>query len=225
VPPIILGMEREDKYGYAIVPAMLVGLVGIALLVALVVLDWVQFTSLSAAASRYGCGVARVQDVLPLTPVSVVFSRFDDHGVLTMTHGIARCVREQQEILLRPQYRMLSQRFRTAWPLKASIEVQTAAEATRLICTKRMPWSSAVITLLWFVLVAGGTIGYLVSFLLTGGLVSLGGALMGLGVVGLGLLVLLFGLVVVTLAYRLEDQRLTHAYQELRAVLSSGSSP
>jgi hypothetical protein len=189
-----------------------------------VVLDWVQFTSVSAAASRYGCGVARLEDVLPLTPITVVLSRFDDHGVLTMTYGIARCVREQRHILLRPQYRLLSQRFRTAWPLKASIEVQPAADATRLICTKRMPWSSAVITLLWFALVAGGTIAYLVSFLLTGGLGSLGGMAMGIGVAGLGLLVLLFGLVVVTLAYRLEDQRLTHAYQELRTVLSSGSS-
>jgi hypothetical protein len=203
---------------------MLVGLIGTALLIALVVLDWVQFTSLSAAASRYGCGVATVEDLLPQTAVSMVLSRFDEHGILTMTHGIARCVREQSHILLRPQYRLSSQRFRTAWPLKASIEVQPAAEATRLVCTKRMPWSSAVMTLLWFVLVAGGTIAYLGSFLLSGGLGSLGGALMGFGVAGLGLLVFLFGLIVVTLAYRLEDQRLTHAYQELRRILSSDSS-
>jgi hypothetical protein len=202
---------------------MLAGLFGSALLIALVVLDWVQFTSLSGGASRYGCKVARHEDLLPLMPVPAVFCRFDERGVLSLTHGIARCFRDQQHIVLRPQYGLLSQRFRTAWPLKASIELCPVADATRLIYTKRMPWSSAVLTFVWFTVVAGGTLVFGTAFLLTGGLGSLSGAVMGAGILGLGLLVLLFGLMIVRLAYRLEDQRLTEAYQELRAVLSSGS--
>jgi hypothetical protein len=39
-------------------------------------------------------------------------------------------------------------------------------------------------------------------------------------VAGVGVLVLLFGLVVVSLDYRLEDQRLTQACEELQAALS-----
>jgi len=41
-----------------------------------------------------------------------------------------------------------------------------------------------------------------------------------LGVAAVGLLVLAFGLVTVALAYRLEDQRLMWAYEELRTVLA-----
>ena len=42
------------------------------------------------------------------------------------------------------------------------------------------------------------------------------------GIVCIGLLVLAFGLITVSLAYRLENQRLTQAYEELRAVLLDG---
>jgi hypothetical protein len=201
---------------------MLAGLFGTALLIGLVVLDWIQFTSLSAGASRYGCRVARIEDRLPGTPPAAALARFNDQGVLMLPHGIARCFMSSAEILLRPQYRFLSQRFRTAWPLKASIELQSDDQDTRLICRKLIPWSSALVTLLWFLVVGAGTIVFVLSFVFTGGIGSLGGMLMGLGIAGLGLLVLLFGLVVVSLAYRLEDQRLTQAYQELRAALSLG---
>jgi hypothetical protein len=103
--------------------------------------------------------------------------------------------------------------------MKVSIEVEQVGEDTRLLCVKRIPWSSAILTLMWFVLVAAGTAGFAVAFVVQGGLTTLGGILMGLGITGLGLLVLVFGLVTVTLAYRLEDGRLAQAYQELRQVL------
>jgi len=73
---------------------------------------------------------------------------------------------------------------------------------------------------MWFALVAAGTVGFAIAFLAQGGLSTLGSILMGLGLTGLGLLVLAFGLVTVTLAYRLEDGRLTQAYQELRQALA-----
>jgi hypothetical protein len=43
-------------------------------------------------------------------------------------------------------------------------------------------------------------------------------------VTGLGLVVLVFGLIIVALAYRLEDERLTKAYEELSDVLT-GAEP
>jgi hypothetical protein len=200
---------------------MLVGMFGTTLIVVLVILDWIQFTMLSDRTTRYGCRVARQVDLLPLR-LAVALNRFDEQGLLALPNGgIARCVRTTHEIILRPQYRLLSQQFRTAWPLKATIELQPADEATRLVFTKRMPWSSAIITLLWFLLVAIGTLAFFVAFLATGGLTSLAGILLALGVIGLGLLVLSFGLVIVAVAYRLEDARLRQAYDDLRDALNA----
>ena len=47
-----------------------------------------------------------------------------------------------------------------------------------------------------------------------------GSLMLGAGIVGVGLLVFVFGLVTVAMAYRLEDQRLMLAYQELRTALA-----
>jgi len=194
------------------------GFFGAFLFVALVVTDWVHFTSLGVQASRYGCRVARRQDRLPHHPAQGL-QRFDQDGVLRLPHGIARFFREQRRILLRPQYHLFALRFRTAWPLKATIDLTGDGTSTVALFVKRMPWSSAVLTVLWFAIVAAGTLGFLVAFAIDGGFSSFGGMLMGLGVTGLGLVVLVFGLIVVALAYRLEDERLTKAYQELCDVL------
>jgi len=94
-----------------------------------------------------------------------------------------------------------------------------------LRCVKLMPWSSALLTLLWFAIVGVGTLAFVVRFLTGDDAFSLGSLVLGLGVTAVGLLVLVFGLVTVSLAYRLEDQRLMQAYQELRAVLAGGSPP
>ena len=199
---------------------MLAAIVGSTLLIALIMWDWMQFTRLTAPSLRYGCRVARIEHRLPRMTLATALSRFDCHGLLALPSGMARCFEGGRQIALRPQYRLLSQRFRTAWPLKAAIELHSEANETRLICTKLIPWSSALMTLLWFVVVGGGTIVFIVSFMAAGGLGSLAGVLTGLGVAGVGVLVLLFGLVVVSLAYRLEDQRLTQACEELQAALS-----
>ena len=140
-----------------------------------------------------------------------------------MPHGIARFFPDVRRILIRPQYRLFSLRFRTAWPLKGSLELAPAEDGFRVLYIKRIPWSSAIITLLWFALVGLGTIGFLVSYAIQGGLASLGGVLLGVGVIGLGLLVLAFGLITITMAYRLEDSRLTLVYQELRTALEWSS--
>jgi len=202
---------------------LLAGLFGAILFAALVLGDWFYFTSLTAHSSRYGCGIARLEDQLPLAPLAVVMDRFDRNGLLTLPHGVARFFQEEKRIVLRPQYQLFALKFRTAWPMKGSIELEPEGGATKLTCVKRIPWSSALLTLLWFAVVGVGTVGFVISFLANGGLMSLSGVLMGLGVTGLGLLVLAFGLTTVSLAYRLENQRLTEAYHELRAALASGS--
>jgi hypothetical protein len=199
---------------------LLAGLFGGVLLVALVVGDWVRFTGLTAPASRYGCTVARREDRLPGTAAAALADRFDHRGLLALPHGVARLFARERRILLRPQYRLFSLRFRTAWPIKGSIEFAAEGDATRLLCLKRVPWSSALITLLWFALVGVGTLGFVGAYLADGGLASFAGLLMGVGITALGLMVLAFGLIVVTLAYRLEDQRFSQAYEELCAALA-----
>jgi hypothetical protein len=204
---------------------VLAGLFATLLLLALIAGDWFHFTSLTEPASRYGCGVARAEDRLPATPVPLELHRFDRNGVLQLPHGIARLFQEQRRILLRPRYQLFSMRFRTAWPMKATIELEPEGSVTRVTCLKRVPWSSAILTLAWFVLVGVGTLGFVGAFVADGGLASFSGILMGLGITGIGLLVLAFGLVVVVLAYRLEDSRLTEAYRELVAALTGTSRP
>lgn len=154
-----------------------------------------------------------------MLPIRLGLRAFGPHDVLQLPHGIARLVKDERHILLRPQYHLFSLRFRTAWPLKATIEWQADGERTRLLCTKRIPWSSAILTLIWFLLVGPGTVTFLVSYAAQGGFTSLSGIAMGIGIAGLGALVFAFGMFIVALAYRLEDHRLMDTYAELRAVL------
>ena len=87
-----------------------------------------------------------------------------------------------------------------------------------LSLTKRVPWSSGVLTLIWLGLVTIGTVAFLIMFGVDGGFGSASGWFLGLGVAGLGGLVLLFGLIMVSMAYRLEDSRLMLVYRELQDV-------
>jgi hypothetical protein len=201
-------------------PMMLAGLFACLLIVVLIVADWYHFTSLTEAASRYGCGIARMEERLPTTPVGLEWHCFDRNGLLQLRHGVARLFQDQLRIVLRPQYQLFSMRFRTAWPMKATIELEPDGAATRVKCLKRVPWSSAVLTMAWFALVGLGTLGFIIAFAVNGGFTSFSGILMGLGIIGIGLLVLTFGLVIVAMAYRLEDTRLTEAYRELLGALA-----
>ena len=124
---------------------------------------------------------------------------------------------------IRPYYHLFTMRFRTAWPLKGSIAIHTGQEKLELMLTKRIPWSSAIITMVWLGIVVFGTITFLIMFGLEGGFQSAGGALMALGIGGLGVLVFGFGLVMISLAYRLEDSRLMQVYQELQEALTNES--
>lgn len=200
---------------------LLAGVFGVALFLTLVVADWFQFTRLTAEASRYGCEIARMEDRWLPGSLTRVAERFGKPGVLPLPNGVARFFPDAQRILLRPQYSLASRSFRSAWTIKGSIELEPEGEAMRLTCTKRVPWSSALLTLLWLTVVGIGTAAFAIVYLANGGLASLGGVVMGLGIIGLGLLVLSFGLVVVSLAYRLENQRLMQAYQELRDALTA----
>ncbi len=202
---------------------VLAGLFAAVVSFGLIVADWWLFSSLSPDASRYGCGIARGQDRLNGTNLLRLKERFDRHGMLALPHGVARWFPEEHCLTFRPQCHLFSLRFRTAWPLKGTIDVIDDGEGLRLVYTKRIPWSSAILTLLWFGVVGLGTIGFLIAYVVEGGATSFSGLLMGLGVTGLGLLVIAFGLLTVALAYRLENSRLTELYQELRAALEEPS--
>ena len=190
------------------------------LCVAMVAADWWQFWRLTASAGRYGCPVARAEDTLPVEPDRILPARFGPDGLLQLDHGIARVLPDERRILLRSQPSRFSSRFHTAWPLKGAIEWDREDGTLRLRCVKLMPWSSALLTLLWFAIVGVGTLAFIVKFLAGDDGLSLGSLLLVLGVTAVGLLVLVFGLVTASLAYRLEDQRLMEVYRELRAALT-----
>ncbi len=198
---------------------LLVGLFAGFLCLLMVLGDWAHFTRLTASAGRYGCGIGREEDRLPASSRDEVLSRFGPHGILSLPHGIARLFQPENMILLRPHYRLFAFRFRTAWPIKGSIDVQEDGDTCRLLCVKRIPWSSAIMTAGWFALVGLGTIGFTMAYVLQEGLASVGSALLGLSVLGVGVMVFGFGLITVILAYRLENERLRQAYHELRDAL------
>ena len=203
---------------------LLVELFAGGLCLAMVAVDWWRFWRPTASAGRYGCPVARAEDTLPVESDQTLSARFDPEGRLQLDHGIARVLPDERRILLRSQPSRFSSRFRTAWPLKGAIEWEQEGGTLRLRCVKLMPWSSALLTLLWFAVVGVGTLAFVVRFLTGDDAFSLGSLLLGLGVTAVGLLVLAFGLVTISLAYRLEDHRLMEVYRELRTVLSQPTS-
>ncbi len=201
---------------------LLAGAFAGVLFLGLILSDWLYFVRLTPDAARYGCTIARLHDQLPHLDRSTLVRRFDGNGALTLPHGIARFFPETNLIGLRPQYRLFAMGFRTAWPIKGSIQVIAEPGRVDLLCIKRIPWSSALLTLVWFLLVTSGTLAFLATYAAQGGLSSLGGMVMGLGITALGMMVIAFGLLVVILAYRLENGRLTLVYQELREALEKG---
>ncbi len=195
---------------------VLAGLFAGVLCLGLILGDWLYFIRFTPDAIRYGCGIARSLDQFPADQVVRLSQRFDSNGVLSLPHGIARYYPELGQIAIRPQYHLFSMSFRTAWPLKGLIHLSSEAPQYAAVCVKRIPWSSAIITLAWFLLVSIGTTVFLVTYAFQGGFSSLAGLLMGTGILGIGLLVMTFGAVTVVFSYRLENSRLMKVYGELR---------
>ena len=204
---------------------ILAGLFASALFIGLVVGDWLYFIRLTPDAVRYGCRVAKHPDQWPHTALPEVRERFTPDGVLMLPHGVAWFYPELSQIAIRPQYRFFSRRFRTAWPVKGLILLSPHEQRLDTLCVKRIPWSSTLITFMWFTLVSLGSLTFVVQYAMEGGFASLGGALVGIGIIGLAGLVLAFGLVTVALSYRLEDTRLMKVYEELREGLVRPISP
>ncbi|NKB82409.1 MAG: hypothetical protein GKS05_11080 [Nitrospirales bacterium] len=203
---------------------ILASVFGAVLIIVLIIGDWYQFTNLRPFFARYGCGVATRYERIPQRSLKKLQQHFDRNRLLQLPHGMARLFAEEQFIVIRPYYQLFTMRFRTAWPLKGSIQFQVVEkDELQLTFVKRMPWSSAILTGLWCGLVSIGTLVFVISFAIDGGFGSFSGALMGIGVVGLGILVLVFGAILVSLAYRLEDHRLMLVYQELERALGKVS--
>ena len=195
---------------------MLAGFFAGILFIGLIVGDWLYFIRLTPDAIRYGCRVASNPDQWPGTALTTLSDRFTPAGVLMLPHGVAWFYPQLSQIAIRPQYRLFSMRFRTAWPIKGLIHLLPDGPSLNTQCEKRMPWSSALLTLLWFALVLIGSLTFVVPYAMDGGFASLGGTLTGVAVIALAALVLAFGLVTAALAYRLEDSRLMKVYGELR---------
>ncbi|MCP9452527.1 MAG: hypothetical protein NNA23_07570 [Nitrospira sp.] len=189
------------------------------LFIGLVLADWLYFVRLTPDAIRYGCRVASSQDQWGVEAMGTVRACFDAEGLLRLPHGVARFYPDRAVIAIRPQYRLFSMGFRTAWPLKGLIHLSLGEQTLTALCVKRIPWSSALITLLWFATVLLGSLAFVVIYAEDGGFSSLQGTLLGIGLVAGATLVLITGLVTVILSYRLENGRLTKVYEELRETL------
>jgi hypothetical protein len=190
-----------------------------ALCLALILGDWLYFVRLTPDASRYGCGVARTHDRFMHMSMNQLADRFDTDGLLTLPHGTARFFQDLNQIVIRQKYRLFAVGFRTLWPLKGLISLSPEGDALAVLCRKLTPWSSALLTGIWFVLVAVGMVGALIALYVEGEMAALGGVVLAFGIVGLGLVFLVSGAITVVFAYRLENARLMTVYQELREVL------
>jgi hypothetical protein len=194
-------------------------ILGAAILVGLVIADWMAFTRKNQSALGYGLAIGRHRVIARVTP-----GVFGSGHSLPLPHGVARLYPDDHAIMLLPEWKRFGLRFRTAWPLNGAVRYDSFSDNAKLTLIKRVPWSSALMTALWFLTVAGGLIAYLVSYAHAGGFASAPGALVGVALSGLGVLVVLFGFIVVVAAYRLEDKRLMILYDELRAVLSAAEN-
>ena len=201
------------------------GLFAGTLCLGLILGDWLYFMRLTPDASRYGCGVARTHDRFTHTTITQLAERFDAAGFLMLPHGTARLYQDLNQIVIRQKYRLFSVGFRTLWPLKGLIFLSPEGDALSVLCRKLTPWSSALLTGFWFILVAVGTAGALISLFVEGELAAVGGMVLALGILGLGVVFLLSGAITVMFAYRLENARLMVVYQELREVLEGTRSP
>ncbi len=190
-------------------------LLGAVLILGLVVADWMAFNRKSPTSVRYGVVIGRCEE-----PLVMRRDRFDAEGLLQLPRGWARLIPEHRAVQLLPDRKRFGIAVRTAWPLNGFVHYAALDERAPVTLTKRMPWSSALLTGAWFLTVAGGTLVYLVAYALGGGLSSASGALLGVTLSGLGLLVCLFGLVVVVAAYRLEDRRLMMLYDEFKSTVA-----
>ena len=197
---------------------LLPGIFALALCLALIIGDWFQFTTLKPWACRYGCPLARRRDSLPKPKDS--FPRlFKTNSTIPLPHGVARWVADRQAIVIRPYYNMFSLRFRTAWPVKGTLDYHFPNDLLEFHLTKRIPWSSAILTSLWLLFVIGGTLGFVAMYAMDGGFETVGGIFWAVGMISLGLLVLAGGVILLAFAYRLEDSRLMQVYEELQEAL------
>ncbi|HTE87977.1 MAG TPA: hypothetical protein VK639_03385 [Terriglobales bacterium] len=191
-------------------------LLGAVILVGFVIVDWRAFTRISHTALGYGLAIARRQERLRLTPCD-----FGADGRLRLEHGMAQHYPDHHAIMLLPELKRFGISFRTAWPLNGVVYYDSLKDNSEIRLVKRIPWSSAVLTFLWFLTVAGGLIAYFVFYAQAGGFASASGTFLAAALGGLGLLVFLFGLIVVVAAYWLEDKRLMVVYHELRSALGA----
>ena len=124
-------------------------------------------------------------------------------------------------MVIRPTYRLFSLRFRTAWPLKGTIDFHTEGERLVFRLSKRIPWSSAILTGIWLAFVIGGTVVFVAMYAMDGGFSTAGGVFWAIGMIALGLLVLAGGVILLAFSYRLEDSRLMQVYDELVEALKN----
>ena len=130
---------------------MFAGFFAGVLCLGLILGDWFYFMRLTPDAGRYGCGVARTYDRLAPITMKQLADRFDADGLLALPHGTARLYQDLNQIVIRQKYRLFAMGFRTLWPLKGLVSLSHEGDALAVLCRKLTPWSSALLTGLWFI--------------------------------------------------------------------------
>src|SRR5207244_10631630 len=128
-------------------------LLGTAILSGVIVVDWMAFNRQSPSSVRYGVVVGRHEE-----PLVVRRDRFDAEGLLHLPRGWARLVPEHGAVQLLPDRKRFGVAVRTAWPLNGFVHYAALDERARGMLTKRMPWSSALLTGVRVLTVAGGAL-------------------------------------------------------------------
>ena len=119
---------------------ILAGFFAGALCLGLILGDWLYFVRLTPDASRYGCGVARMQDRFTHITMAQLADRFDAEGLLILPHGTARWFPALSQIVIRQKYRLFAIGFRTLWPLKGLISLSPDGDALSVVFRKLTPF-------------------------------------------------------------------------------------
>ena len=181
------------------------GLFAGALCLGLILGDWFYFMRLTPDASRYGCGVARTHDRFTHSTMKQLADRFDADGFLILPHGTARLYQDLNQIVIRQKYRLFALGFRTLWPLKGLISLSPEGDGLAVLCRTLTPWSSALLTGIWFAVVLVGMVGAVISLFIEGQMTAPGGVVLAFGIIGLGVVFLFCGNNKVVLSNRVEN--------------------
>ena len=127
-----------------------------ALCLGLILGDWFYFMRLTPDASRYGCGIARTHDRFTHTTMKQLADRFDAGGFLTVAAWNRSVLPGSEPDRDSPEIPAVRHRLSNIVAVERADFLSPEGDALAVLCRKLTPWSSALLTGLWFVVVVVG---------------------------------------------------------------------